>query len=75
MLDPKFTFGVELSYQCIKHIEMNIHFVREKVAHGDVRVLHALLTFYTKRLSRVLSNDFKDILCIRALLCSAEGVS
>jgi phage gp36-like protein len=29
-------------HQHIKHIEMEIHFLREKVAKGQVRVLHVL---------------------------------
>lgn len=31
---------VSWSTKCIKHVEMNIHFVREKVACGHVHVMH-----------------------------------
>ena len=33
--------GNPVHHQGTKHIEMDIHFVREKVRRGDVRVLHA----------------------------------
>ncbi|GKF83308.1 ribonuclease H-like domain-containing protein, partial [Tanacetum coccineum] len=29
-----------VQHQCIKHIEIDIHFVRDKVAAGHVQVLH-----------------------------------
>jgi len=29
-----------VQHQRTQHIEMNIHFVRKKVAHGQARVLH-----------------------------------
>jgi histone deacetylase 1/2 len=32
--------GNPVQHRCIKHIEIDIHFVREKVALGQVRVLH-----------------------------------
>jgi hypothetical protein len=31
-------------HQCTKHVEIDLHFVREKVAIGQVRVLHVLTT-------------------------------
>lgn len=44
---------------------MNIHFVREKLAQGHVRVLHVLLhnqivDILTKYLSLILFQDFRD---------------
>jgi hypothetical protein len=53
-----------------KHIELDIHFVREKVAIGVVRVLHIPTTgqqlpdIMTKGLPTVLFNDFRSSLCI-----------
>ncbi|MCI29062.1 copia protein, partial [Trifolium medium] len=35
-----YLFGNTVQHQCTKHIEMDIHFVREKVARGRARVLH-----------------------------------
>ena len=34
---------IDIQYQHTKHIEIDIHFVREKVAKGQVRVLHVYL--------------------------------
>ena len=36
-----YLFGNPIQHQRTKPIEMDIHFVREKVAQGQVRVLHA----------------------------------
>ena len=35
-----YLFGNPVQHQRIKHVEMDIHFVREKVARGHIRVLH-----------------------------------
>ena len=53
-----------------KHIEIDIHFVREKVTLGDVRVLHvpSSLQFadvMTKGLPSQLFLDFRSSLCVR----------
>ena len=34
-----YLLGNPVHHQCTKHIEMDIHFVHEKVQHGDIRVL------------------------------------
>jgi hypothetical protein len=52
-----------------KHIELDIHFVQEKVAIGAVRVLHVptgqqLADIMTKGSATVLFNDFRSSLCI-----------
>ncbi|KAK4369909.1 hypothetical protein RND71_009384 [Anisodus tanguticus] len=54
--------GNPVQHQRTKHIE-NIHFVREKVARGQVRVLHVSSRYqidyiFTKGLSRILFDDF-----------------
>jgi len=46
-----------------KHIEMDIHFVREKVARGQTRVLHVpsrhqIADIFTKGLLHILVDDF-----------------
>ena len=50
-----------------KHIELDIHFVREKVALGDVRVLHVPSTsqfedIFTKGLTTALFREFRSSL-------------
>jgi hypothetical protein len=53
-----------------KHIEIDIHFVREKVALGQVRVLHVpsshqFADIMTKELPVQLFTDFRSSLCVR----------
>ncbi|KAG5040460.1 hypothetical protein JHK85_012936 [Glycine max] len=67
-----------VQHQRTKHIEMDIHFIREKVARGEVRVLHVpsryqIADIFTKGLPRVLFNDFRDSLSIREPPASTEG--
>ena len=71
--------GNPVQHQRTKHIEMDIHFVHEKVARGEVRVLHVpsryqIADIFTKGLPRVLFNDFRDSLSIREPPASTEGV-
>ncbi|KAK9099064.1 hypothetical protein Syun_026109 [Stephania yunnanensis] len=72
--------GNPVQHQCTKHIEMDIHFVREKVARGQVRVLHVLESRYqiadifTKGLPQVLFEDFRDSLHICKPPVSTAGV-
>jgi hypothetical protein len=52
-----------------KHIELDIHFVREKVALGELRVLHIpttrqLADVFTKGLPRVLFVEFRNSLAV-----------
>jgi len=52
-----------------KHIEIDIHFVREKVALGEVRVLHVpsshqFADMMTKGLPVQLFTDFRFSLCV-----------
>ncbi|XP_071717953.1 uncharacterized mitochondrial protein AtMg00810-like [Rutidosis leptorrhynchoides] len=71
--------GNPVQHQRTKHIKMDIHFVREKVARGEVRVLHIPSRFqvadiFTKGLPRVLFDDFRDSLSVRPPPAGAAGV-
>lgn len=53
-----------------KHIELDIHFVREKVALGQLRVLHVPTTqqfadVMTKGLPTAAFQEFRSSLCVR----------
>ncbi|XP_057432611.1 uncharacterized protein LOC130725390 [Lotus japonicus] len=57
--------GNPVQHQRTKHIEMDIHFVREKVARGQARILHVpsrhqIADIFTKGLPRVLFDDFRS---------------
>ncbi|XP_071687344.1 uncharacterized mitochondrial protein AtMg00810-like [Rutidosis leptorrhynchoides] len=67
-----FLSGNPVQHQRTKHIEMDIHFVREKVARGQVRVLHVPTQFqiadiFTKGLPRALFEEFRNSLNVRSL--------
>jgi len=54
-----------VQHQCTKHVEMDIQIVREKVARGQVQVLHVPSTYqiadtFTKGLLRILFDEFRD---------------
>ncbi|GAU43462.1 hypothetical protein TSUD_141000 [Trifolium subterraneum] len=71
--------GNPVQHQRTKHIEMDIHFVREKVARGQARVLHVpsryqIADIFTKGLPLVLFQDFRDSLSIREPPASTTGV-
>nr|GEX81114.1 NBS-containing resistance-like protein [Tanacetum cinerariifolium] len=71
--------GNPIQHQHTKHIEMDIHFVRENVARGEVRVLHVpsryqIVDIFTKGLPRILFDDFRDSLSVRPPLTSSAGV-
>ncbi|GJW41480.1 NBS-containing resistance-like protein [Tanacetum coccineum] len=74
-----FLSGNPVQHQRTKHIEMDIHFVREKVARGEVRILHVpsryqIADIFTKGLPRVLFDDFRDNLSIRPPPALIAGV-
>ena len=63
-----------------KHVELDIHFVRERVALGQFRVLQIptqrqIADVMTKGLPTPLFEDFRDSLCIRQDHATTEGVS
>jgi hypothetical protein len=58
-----------VQHQRIKHVEIDLHFVREKVAIGQVRVLHVPTTsqfadIFTKGLPSSVFNEFRSSLNI-----------
>ena len=65
--------------QCTKHIEMDIHFVREKVKQGEVHVLHVpslyqIADIFTKGLLKILFDDFRASLSVRKPPDSTAGL-
>ncbi|XP_071713288.1 uncharacterized protein [Rutidosis leptorrhynchoides] len=59
-----------VQHQRIKHIEINIHFVRDFVINGHVRVLHVPSRYqyadiFTKGLPTALFNEFRTSMSVR----------
>ncbi|GJX27021.1 ribonuclease H-like domain-containing protein, partial [Tanacetum coccineum] len=59
-----------VQHQCTKHIEIDIHFVRDLVAAGQVRVLHVpsryqFADIFTKGLPSALFEEFRTSLSVR----------
>lgn len=68
-----------VKHQRTKHVELDIHFVREKVALGQVRVLHVpssvqYADIFTKGLPSPLFLEFKSSLSVREPPARTEGV-
>ncbi|XP_021713913.1 uncharacterized protein LOC110682017 [Chenopodium quinoa] len=68
-----------VQHQRTKHVEMDIHFVREKVALGQVRVLHVpsryqFADIFTKGLPRELFLEFRCSLSVRPPPATTAGV-
>ena len=67
-----------VQHRRIKHIELDIHFVREKVAVGDVRVLHVpssskYADIFTKGFPSALFREFRTNHHVAALPSSDCG--
>jgi histone deacetylase 1/2 len=59
-----------VQHQRTKHVEIDLHFVRERVAFGDVRVLHVPTTsqyadIFTKGLPTAIFTEFRSSLNVR----------
>ena len=68
-----------VQHQRTKHVEIDLHFVREHVAIGHVRVLHLASSFrfpdiFTKGLPTTLFLDFRNSLNIRVPPDQTTGV-
>lgn len=66
-----YMFFNPVQYQCTKHVEIDLHFVQERVALGDIRVLHVPTTsryadVFTKGLPSSVFTDFRSNLNVRS---------
>jgi hypothetical protein len=66
-----YLFTNPVQHQRTKHVEINLHFVRERVAVGDVHVLHVSTTsqfadIFTKGLAYLVFSEF----CSSLNICS-----
>ncbi|KAI3796959.1 hypothetical protein L1987_39646 [Smallanthus sonchifolius] len=71
--------GNPVQHQRTKHIELDIHFVREHVQRGTIRVLHVpsryqIADIFTKGLPRILFEDFRSSLSLRSPPAKTAGV-
>ncbi|GJV59700.1 ribonuclease H-like domain-containing protein [Tanacetum coccineum] len=67
-----------VQHQRTKHIEIDIHFVRDLVAAGQVRVLHVpsryqFADIFTKGLPSTLFEEFRTILSVRCPITPTAG--
>jgi hypothetical protein len=58
-----------VQHQCTKYVEIDLHFVHESIAVGDVRVLHVPTTFqfvdiFTNGLPSLVFSEFRSSLNI-----------
>ena len=67
-----------VQHQRIKHVEIDLHFVRERVALGEARVLHVptasqYADIFTQGLSTPLFRDFRSSLNVRSAPAPTAG--
>ncbi|GKF23866.1 ribonuclease H-like domain-containing protein, partial [Tanacetum coccineum] len=67
-----------VQHQLTKHIEIDIHFVRDLVAAGHIRVLHVPSRYqyadiFTKGLPTVLFDEFRSSLSVRSSPAQTAG--
>ncbi|KAJ9552995.1 hypothetical protein OSB04_017040 [Centaurea solstitialis] len=67
-----------VQHQRTKHIELDIHFVRDKVRLGAIKVLHVPTDYqyadiFTKGLPKHLFHRFRSSLCLRNLPSKTAG--
>ena len=67
-----------VQHQRTKHVEIDLHFVRERVAFGDVRVLHVptssqYANIFTKGLSSTVFTEFRSSLNVRSAPAPTAG--
>ena len=69
-----YLFGNSVQHQRTKHIELDIHFIHERVACGHIRVLHVPSRFKIADKLRVLFDEFCYNLSVRDSPAYIEGV-
>jgi hypothetical protein len=67
-----------VQHQRTKHIEIDLHFIRERVALGDLRVLHVPTTsqyadIFTKGLPSSVFTEFRSSLNVQYIDAPAAG--
>jgi hypothetical protein len=67
-----------VQHQRTKHVEIDLHFVRERVALGEIRVLHVPTTsqyadVFTKGLPTSVFTEFRSSLNVHGALSSDYG--
>lgn len=67
-----------VKHQRTKHVELDIHFVRDKVALGEVKVMHVPSAYqyadiFTKGLPSSLFTSFRNSLTVKTFDASTEG--
>lgn len=67
-----------IQHECTKHIEIDLHFIREKVAIGEVHIFYvptmSQYTIFTNGLPSSLASKFRSNLNVRGVAYSTVGV-